>query len=646
MPPFVAPLLHRSDEPFIGPSTSLAGLTVSQPTDAQERDADAVAEGTTQPGFQLQAGFGTDLSGVRLHTAQRAAQMSRTLNAEAFTYGTDIYFDEGRYAPDTPNGKKLLVHELTHVAQQKHRPANKIDRKVTDADVEADLQAWATKAGKKINRNDPTDLWDYVYALTFDPVTYMPLTKPTKATEVPEWQKKFEKAEVVAKWLLQLKTTSRSSDVQGQADSRAFGVLDALTQAGFVGQAMAQAGGLSDEKKKMLFETVLKNPSGAATTDLETIVTAQCTGVADPASVPIVQTLTDGNASPLKSLDITRAKAILKVLVKQYGANDTIIKAIAQVLMFSPALRVGVSDAMMSSQIGTPDLLFKVLKHPYFIESGYDGVELLQTLIPSGKSTADYNDERMKNDMPWVYTYKQKYYVQFLIDLAKGQKITMLPPTKFDAPALKAWLELNNTNIATAARGAYVGNPTAVFEMYRNIADIFFFHIPHDRDVAPDLEGKISHLVPGSPSKQRLEADCDVFATYAMRLFVSSGFEPIGYLTIVPTGADSTRAAHVAALMRQNGHYYVVNNKNILDPAITDTKLNDKKTDALKKTLQHGPCRCLRNSLPQQHGHFLRRCRCEGANVAGVQKPGPQIPANGYTVVRCSRSCLTTPDYA
>ena len=594
----MAPMQFLPQELFVSPDIPVA---ISQPGDIQEREAEAMAERMTLPatmpaegsasGFTLQAGFrepleeqlGSDLSGVRLHTDQRAAEMSRGLNAQAFTYGTDIYFADGQYAPMASEGKKLLAHELAHVAQHQHQSQARISRKVSDADVDTDFQAWATKQSRKVNKNGPDypqDLWDFVYSLIFDPATYMPLTKPTKAAEVAEWQKKFEKAEVVARWLIQLKSSSQNSSVQNQADSRAFGVLDALVQAGFVSQAVGQSSGLSDANRKLLFEAILKNPSA---TELETIVKDQCAGVADPASVPIVQTLIDGNASPLKSLDASRTKAIVKVLIQQYNAKDEIIKAIAQVLMFNPAIRVAISDAMMKSEIGTPDLLFKVLKHPYFIEPGYEGVDLLQALIPAGKTTAKYNEDRMQNDMPWVYTYKQKYYVQFLIDLAKGQKITIAAPAKFDAVTLRAWLETNNQNIATAAQGAYSGNPTAFFALYQNIADIFFYHIPHDRDVEPNLEGKITHLVPGAPSNKRLEADCDVFATYAMRLFASGGFEPIGYLAIVPTGADSARAAHVTALTRQNGNYYIINNKNILNPSVTETKPDDKKADALKK---------------------------------------------------------------
>ncbi len=62
--------------------------------------------------------FGADFSKVHLHTGNYAAKISKGLNAQAFTVGNDIYFNENKYAPETNNGKHLLAHELTHVMQQ------------------------------------------------------------------------------------------------------------------------------------------------------------------------------------------------------------------------------------------------------------------------------------------------------------------------------------------------------------------------------------------------------------------------------------------------------------------------------------------------------------------------------------------------
>ena len=70
--------------------------------------------------------FGADFSGVRIHTADYAVQMSRDLNAQAFTVGNDIYFNSGKYSPDSAGGKHLLAHELTHTIQQNGRIDTKL----------------------------------------------------------------------------------------------------------------------------------------------------------------------------------------------------------------------------------------------------------------------------------------------------------------------------------------------------------------------------------------------------------------------------------------------------------------------------------------------------------------------------------------
>lgn len=62
--------------------------------------------------------FGHDFSNVRVHTDTKAAESARSVNALAYTVGSDVVFGTGQYTPGTITGKKLLAHELTHVVQQ------------------------------------------------------------------------------------------------------------------------------------------------------------------------------------------------------------------------------------------------------------------------------------------------------------------------------------------------------------------------------------------------------------------------------------------------------------------------------------------------------------------------------------------------
>ncbi|WP_373396419.1 DUF4157 domain-containing protein [Algoriphagus halophilus] len=66
----------------------------------------------------MEKGFGVDFTHVRIHTDSMAQLMSKNLGAQAFTHGSDIYFNSGKFETNTPNGKKLMAHELTHVLQQ------------------------------------------------------------------------------------------------------------------------------------------------------------------------------------------------------------------------------------------------------------------------------------------------------------------------------------------------------------------------------------------------------------------------------------------------------------------------------------------------------------------------------------------------
>lgn len=151
-----------------------AKLTVGKPGDAQEQEADKMADSVVQRsadahisrkegagangmaggtsnansvhkaskptnvnGQTLPAGtvtemsrsFGYDFGNVRIHTGPEAQAAATELQAQAFTYGGEIYFNKDKYSPGTREGKWLLAHELTHVVQQQGQTLEVVQKK-------------------------------------------------------------------------------------------------------------------------------------------------------------------------------------------------------------------------------------------------------------------------------------------------------------------------------------------------------------------------------------------------------------------------------------------------------------------------------------------------------------------------------------
>jgi hypothetical protein len=87
----------------------------------------SLPEGNRKP---LERAFGSNFENVNIHTDAEADQLSRSMQARAFTVGSDIYFRQNAYARDSTSGQRLLAHELTHVIQQGFAPAQpKIDER-------------------------------------------------------------------------------------------------------------------------------------------------------------------------------------------------------------------------------------------------------------------------------------------------------------------------------------------------------------------------------------------------------------------------------------------------------------------------------------------------------------------------------------
>src|SRR5688572_14378903 len=98
---------------------------------------------------QMESAFGTGFKDVNIHTDEEAAAKSRDLQAQAFTYGQDIYFNKGKFKPGTIEGDALLAHELAHTLQQKDETNVGQDFE-EQAEQEADDAAIEYLQGRKV----------------------------------------------------------------------------------------------------------------------------------------------------------------------------------------------------------------------------------------------------------------------------------------------------------------------------------------------------------------------------------------------------------------------------------------------------------------------------------------------------------------
>jgi len=72
--------------------------------------------------------FGHDFGQVRVHADARAAQSAEAVGARAYTVGQHVVFGPAAYAPGSADGRWLIAHELSHVVQQRHARAVRLQR--------------------------------------------------------------------------------------------------------------------------------------------------------------------------------------------------------------------------------------------------------------------------------------------------------------------------------------------------------------------------------------------------------------------------------------------------------------------------------------------------------------------------------------
>jgi hypothetical protein len=88
----------------------------------------------------MDARFRHDFGAVRVHADGGSARAAAALGARAYALGDHVVFAPGQYVPDTPRGRWVLAHELSHVVQRRPGGAR------ADGAVEPDARRAATDA--------------------------------------------------------------------------------------------------------------------------------------------------------------------------------------------------------------------------------------------------------------------------------------------------------------------------------------------------------------------------------------------------------------------------------------------------------------------------------------------------------------------
>ncbi|HEX9367675.1 MAG TPA: DUF4157 domain-containing protein [Vicinamibacterales bacterium] len=94
--------------------------------------------------------FNRDFSTVRVHDDAQAHAAASALNARAFAKGQNVYFGPGALDAATDDGRRLLAHELAHVAQEEHG-AERIRRQENMSGAEPDPSQLVCRAETEPN---------------------------------------------------------------------------------------------------------------------------------------------------------------------------------------------------------------------------------------------------------------------------------------------------------------------------------------------------------------------------------------------------------------------------------------------------------------------------------------------------------------
>ena len=114
----------------------------------------------------MEGRFGQDFGDVRVHNDGAAHESAKSVNAQAYTVGSNIVFQRDKYDPGSDAGKHMIAHELTHVVQQRNGPVDGSD------------------AGGGVKISDPSDRFEQAAVANADRLMSTPAAAPAPTHDV------------------------------------------------------------------------------------------------------------------------------------------------------------------------------------------------------------------------------------------------------------------------------------------------------------------------------------------------------------------------------------------------------------------------------------------------------------------------------
>ncbi|MEV4758120.1 DUF4157 domain-containing protein [Micromonospora sp. NPDC049559] len=158
-----------------------AGVSeLMEPTEERSPVHDVVNSGGGSPlapevRADMESRFGgQDFGDVRVHTDGAAHESAKSVNAQAYTVGSNIVFQRDTYDPASSTGQHMLAHELTHVVQQRSGPVDGTD----------------TGGGVKVS--DPSDRFEREAVANADRLMSSPTPAPALSGSGPAVQRHTE----------------------------------------------------------------------------------------------------------------------------------------------------------------------------------------------------------------------------------------------------------------------------------------------------------------------------------------------------------------------------------------------------------------------------------------------------------------------